>query len=385
MYEMLAIKRLFHRDSDFLTFKAITEEPIPDIRDRRPDLPPGMRAALVQAMARDPNGRFDTAQAFGNAIRNVGRHARRPGVAAGARAPAVHRFRRRDGGARRDPAAADDPNAAPATGTGPMTRQSASLMPPPLPIARAIPPAAPLPLPRSGELNAPTGPVQRQMDSVPSMMVTPGSSKMSSASLTPPMMPAKIQMPGPEPVPAARPPTAPVIVLEPEVPDLSGAMPVDNWMADPDTDLLRAHRARTLLKVLGVLVAAGLAAAGVWLAINGIGGSSGDDGDSSTVQGGAPVAAADAGVEYVPRPDAKPEMSHDQIVALSKFGFYTIHASAPTQIIVDDNPPAKTPLDQYPLHPGPHKVHALGPNGKTKDMKITILGGQTTDDGTITW
>jgi serine/threonine protein kinase len=49
MYEMLAIKRLFHRDSDFLTFKAITEEAIPDIRDRRPDLPPGMRAALARS------------------------------------------------------------------------------------------------------------------------------------------------------------------------------------------------------------------------------------------------------------------------------------------------------------------------------------------------
>src|SRR6185503_215684 len=70
MYELLAIKRLFHRDSDFLTFKAITEEPIPDIRERRPDIPPGMRAALIQAMARDPNGRFDSALAFGNAIRN---------------------------------------------------------------------------------------------------------------------------------------------------------------------------------------------------------------------------------------------------------------------------------------------------------------------------
>ncbi|HEX8109827.1 MAG TPA: serine/threonine-protein kinase, partial [Kofleriaceae bacterium] len=71
MYEMLAIRRLFHRDSDFLTFKAITEEPIPDIRERRPDLPPGMRAALLQAMARDANGRFDSAQAFGNALRNA--------------------------------------------------------------------------------------------------------------------------------------------------------------------------------------------------------------------------------------------------------------------------------------------------------------------------
>src|SRR5262245_49560789 len=70
MYEMLAIRRLFHRDSDFLTFKAITEEPNHAIPRTRPDLPPGMRAALLQAMARDPNGRFDTALAFGNAIRN---------------------------------------------------------------------------------------------------------------------------------------------------------------------------------------------------------------------------------------------------------------------------------------------------------------------------
>jgi len=69
MYEMLANRRLFHRDSDFLTFKAITEEPIPEIRERRADIPPGMRAALLQAMARDPNGRFETAQAFGQAIK----------------------------------------------------------------------------------------------------------------------------------------------------------------------------------------------------------------------------------------------------------------------------------------------------------------------------
>src|SRR5580698_1060308 len=100
MYEMLSIRRLFHRESDFLTFKAITEEPIPDIRDRRSDLPPGMRAALLQAMARDPNGRFDSAQSFGNAIRNsvstLGGHA------AGARASAHERLRRRDDRPRRD-------------------------------------------------------------------------------------------------------------------------------------------------------------------------------------------------------------------------------------------------------------------------------------------
>jgi serine/threonine-protein kinase len=69
MYEMLAIKRLFQRDSDFLTFKAITEEPIPDIKDRRPDLPPALRSVIIQALARDPHGRFGTAKTFADAIR----------------------------------------------------------------------------------------------------------------------------------------------------------------------------------------------------------------------------------------------------------------------------------------------------------------------------
>jgi hypothetical protein len=78
-------------------------------------------------------------------------------------------------------------------------------------------------------------------------------------------------------------------------------------------------------------------------------------------------------------------MSHDQITALSKFGFYTLKASAPTQIYLDDTLVGKTPLDRMPLAPGPHRIHAVGPNGKTKDLKITILGGQPTDDGTIAW
>jgi serine/threonine-protein kinase len=113
MYEMLAIKRLFHRDSDFLTFKAITEEPIPDIRDRRPDLPPGMRAALVQAMARDPAGRFDTAQGFGNAIKNS--VSTLGGPASGADLARLLFTDFADEMAARDEIlkAADDPNAAP--------------------------------------------------------------------------------------------------------------------------------------------------------------------------------------------------------------------------------------------------------------------------------
>ena len=103
MYEMLAIKRLFHRDSDFLTFKAITEEPIPDIRDRRPDLPPGhARRARPGDGAR--SGRPVRHRAgVRQRDQELGRDARRSGVAGRSRAPAVHRLRRRDGLARRDP------------------------------------------------------------------------------------------------------------------------------------------------------------------------------------------------------------------------------------------------------------------------------------------
>src|SRR3954470_16312510 len=165
MYEMLAIRRLFHRDSDFLTFKAITEEPIPEIRDRRADVPAGMRAALIQAMARDPNGRFDTAQAFGNAIKNS--------VAAlgGPASPQeLARLLFNDFGdemASRDEIlkAADDPGAAPVSITTVPPRVSA-----------ATPPPIPLPA-TSGEVQhnsqrtrAPTGP----QSSVPSMILAPG-------------------------------------------------------------------------------------------------------------------------------------------------------------------------------------------------------------------
>jgi hypothetical protein len=78
-------------------------------------------------------------------------------------------------------------------------------------------------------------------------------------------------------------------------------------------------------------------------------------------------------------------MSHDQITALSKYGFYTLKASAVTQIYLDDTLVGKTPLDHIPIPPGPHKIHAVGPGGKTKDFKITILGGQPTDGDTIVW
>jgi serine/threonine protein kinase len=341
MYEMLAIRRLFHRDSDFLTFKAITEEPIPDIRERRPDLPPGMRAALLQAMARDVNGRFDTAQAFGNAIRNAVATLGGPATPADLARLLVADFG--DEMASRDEIlkAADEP--------APISARPARTTSPP-----------PLPPPRSGatgEIGAPddsrpnraAGP----LDSVPSMIVAPGSTRVIA--------------------PQPRPHGGQVI-------DLSGTMLPDSWMIDPNTDLLRGHRLRSIRNAAIAIAAIAVVSAIVWFVTSHLG--------EATNHNPAPVPVIDApepADAAEPPPDANTGPTRDDIYALSKFGFFSIAATARTQIYVDNNKIGETPLTRLPLLPGPHKIKAIGPRGKVKLITTTIYGGRDTDEGTITW
>jgi serine/threonine-protein kinase len=68
LYEMLALRRLFQRKTDYLTFRAVMEQPIPDIRRYRPDVPEPFADSLMRALDRDPGNRFETARQFGTAI-----------------------------------------------------------------------------------------------------------------------------------------------------------------------------------------------------------------------------------------------------------------------------------------------------------------------------
>jgi serine/threonine-protein kinase len=68
LYEMLALRRLFQRNTDYLTFRAVMEQPIPDIRRYRADLPEPLIAVLMHALDRDPNTRFETARLLGTAM-----------------------------------------------------------------------------------------------------------------------------------------------------------------------------------------------------------------------------------------------------------------------------------------------------------------------------
>jgi hypothetical protein len=78
LYEMLALRRLFQRKTDYLTFRAVMEQPIPDIRRYRPDVPDGVAEAMLRALDRDPNNRFETARQFGTAILDGLTGSRRP-------------------------------------------------------------------------------------------------------------------------------------------------------------------------------------------------------------------------------------------------------------------------------------------------------------------
>jgi serine/threonine protein kinase len=68
MYEMVALRRLFQRKTDYLTFRAVMEQPIPDIRRYRPDIPDALANVLVRALDREPATRFESARQLGNAL-----------------------------------------------------------------------------------------------------------------------------------------------------------------------------------------------------------------------------------------------------------------------------------------------------------------------------
>jgi len=67
-FEMIALRRLFQRKTDYLTFRAVMEQPIPDVRRYRPDVPEALALVLARALDRDPNVRFESARQYGTAI-----------------------------------------------------------------------------------------------------------------------------------------------------------------------------------------------------------------------------------------------------------------------------------------------------------------------------
>jgi hypothetical protein len=230
---------------------------------------------------------------------------------------------------------------------------------PSAPKARPTPPPLPPMLPRSGELAQDTPAVARQrqgtgpIEAVPSVMVHTASQRVEL----------------PTPVPGG-------------VIDLSSNVPVDSWMANPDTDLLRSHRWRGLLNTAIILGVIGAAAFGAFWFISHNGTSGGSDDDVVTPH------AVDAGVKQAENADAAVGpggLTKDDIVAVSRFGYFSVEANQRTTIFIDGKNIGETPMAKLPLTPGPHKVKAVGPRNKIKMYDITIYGGQPLILEPITW
>ena len=69
MWEALTMQRLFDRPTDFMIWKAITEEDVPSILVHWPECPPALDAVVRRALDRDPDRRFATAREFAEALR----------------------------------------------------------------------------------------------------------------------------------------------------------------------------------------------------------------------------------------------------------------------------------------------------------------------------
>ena len=67
-FEIFAGRRLFARASIAETHTAVLFEPIPDLRDVRPEVPADVAAVVACALSRSPGGRFNTAEAFRRAL-----------------------------------------------------------------------------------------------------------------------------------------------------------------------------------------------------------------------------------------------------------------------------------------------------------------------------
>jgi serine/threonine-protein kinase len=61
LYELVTAKRLFRGETDFNTMSAIVSGVIPPPSEHRPDLPPALEAIIMQALARSPAERYQTA------------------------------------------------------------------------------------------------------------------------------------------------------------------------------------------------------------------------------------------------------------------------------------------------------------------------------------
>ena len=70
-YELVTGQRLFHRVTELMTLKAITEEPIAPARDTRAEVPEEISNVIARCLKRERDERYATAAELGDAVRHT--------------------------------------------------------------------------------------------------------------------------------------------------------------------------------------------------------------------------------------------------------------------------------------------------------------------------
>jgi serine/threonine-protein kinase len=68
MFELLALRRLFQRKTDYLTFQAVLEQPLRDVRQYRPDAPDAVIAVMKKCLSAEPSERYDNTRQLRSAL-----------------------------------------------------------------------------------------------------------------------------------------------------------------------------------------------------------------------------------------------------------------------------------------------------------------------------
>ncbi len=368
MYELLAVKRLFHRESDFLTFKAITEEPLPDIRDRRPDLPPAMVAVLTRALAREPSGRFATcaemAEAVRAAIAPLGGAATPQELALIVGRDFADELAAKEeilAQARQSATSTSDTEEVPtlvAGTSGQLGAAATQVSPSPFQTEELEPIDGEMII---GEIG-PDAPTVSQR--------TPASMIVHNTPATPTTGQRAMRPPG------APPPLPPHVLASPGTSAApEGVSMVD--LGDPSTDLLgdwRRRRMRRLLVLGGVL-----AAAVTIFILFGMGGkqTAAKEADGVASASGAVVDAAEEEL-VVPIDAPLPiDASREMIIRENRYGYLTITSEEKFTVYIDGSRIVNDAFDQYPLRPGPYKIKVVGPRSKTQRFEIVIEASKT--------
>jgi serine/threonine-protein kinase len=356
MWETLTRRHLFKRDTDFLTFQAITGDPIEDVCALRPDVPSRLSAVIMTALSRDREERFPTARILGEAIASavqpytgsaISEEIARAFPAELGEQAALIRVAREGG------AFALDLDRGPSVGHG------AELLTTPVSSQRAVPPRESMSVAAAG---SPARPGSRSGVGAPVKEVTvTGAARL------------------PELRRSWRPLGIAVFALAvggagAYVSTLVSHEPAPTQALGSGTAVIAAVEPPDATVPAATAPVATDAASAVPAALPPM--------DAPPIEA-API---DAPAAQPDKPPVKPPSTPAVSKPSGPPGFITID-SAPVYavIYIDGKNYGETPLVKLALPPGRHSVHAVAPSGAARDVRITIESGKVAPASRIEW